>query len=212
MDFIARLHNALTFTLDTNCMIAVDEARPEGNAVLELAAAHRNGLASVGVVAISASEQQSGGGHLENFAEFKQRRSSLGLGDLALLEPMMYWDVTFWDFWLLCDDKMEALESEIHQILFPNIQFLWVDYCAKLGLNPEMDKPDKKWRNAKCDVQAFWSHAFRKRDVFVTSDRNFHANEKKRRLLSLAGSRTETPEGAAILLRDAQSIKRCPEP
>ena len=148
----------------------------------------------------------------KNVAETFSARLRRSPGDLDLLEPMMYWDVTFWDFGLLCDDKMEALESEIHQILFPNIQVLWVDYCAKLGLNPERDKPDKKWRNATCDVQAFWSHAVRKRDVVVTSDRNFHADEKKRRLLSRAGSRIETPEGAALRLRDAQSIKRCPEP
>ena len=190
----------LTFTLDTNCIIAVEEARSEATSILQLASAHRSGLASVGVVAISASERQKDGGNLKNFAEFKQKLSWLGLGDLVLLEPMMYWGVTYWDFGLLSDDKMVSLEREIHHILFPNIQFSWVDHCNNLGLNPETAKPDKKWRNAKCDVQAFWSHAFRKRDVFVTSDREFHANMKKQRLVSLSGSRIETPEGAAKLL------------
>jgi hypothetical protein len=190
----------LTFTLDTNCIIAVEEARSEASSILQLASAHRSGLASVAAVAISASERQRDGSNLKNFADFKQRLSWLGLGDLVLLEPMMYWGVTYWDFGLLSDDKMVSLEREIHQILFPSIQFSWVDHCNNLGLNPETAKPDKKWQNAKCDVKAFWSHAFRKRDVFVTSDRVFHANMKKQRLLSLSGSRIETPEGAAKLL------------
>ena len=203
-DFAVDLPTVLTFTLDTNCIIAVDENRSEAKAVLELASAHRSGLASVGVVAISASERQRDGVDLENFEEFKQRRSRLGLGELDLLEPMSYFDITFWDFGLLCDDTMEALEREIHQILFPNFPFLWGDYCEKLGLIPATTKPDKKWRNAKCDVQAFWSHSFRKRDVFVTSGRrDSHAKTKKQRLVSLAGSRIETPESAAKLLRHA---------
>ena len=190
----------LTFTLDTNCIIAVEEGRSEASSILQLALAHRSGLASVGVVAISASERQRDGRNLENFAEFKQRLLRVGLGDLVLLEPMMYWGVTYWGFGLLSDDKMVALERKIHQVLFPNIQFLWVDHCKTFGLNPETAKPDRKWRNAKCDVQAFWGHAFRKRDVFVTSDREFHTNMKKQRLVSLSGGRIETPEAAAKLL------------
>lgn len=191
----------LTFTLDTNCIIAVDERRPEATPVSELAAAHAKCEASVGLVAISASEKQKNGGALETFTEFKDRLSTLGLGHLDLLEPMAYWDITFSDFGLWCDETMEELERNIHEILFPNIRFLWIDHCADFGLDPTSAAPDSKWKNAKCDVQAFWSHAFRKRDVFVTSDRNFHADSKKQRLLSLAGGRIEFPENAAQLLQ-----------
>jgi len=109
----------LTFTLDTNCIIAVEEARSEASSILQLASAHRSGLASVGVVAISASERQKDGGNLKNFAEFKQKLSWLGLGDLVLLEPMMYWGVTYWDFGLLSDDKMVSLERENPSHPFP---------------------------------------------------------------------------------------------
>lgn len=190
-----------TFTLDTNCIIAVDESRPEGAFILELAEAHRSGAASVGLVAISASERQKADGHIENFVDFKDRMSNLGLGHLDLLVPMGYWGITFWDFGLWCDEAMEAFELSIHEILFPNIQFLWAKYCAANGLDPKADYPDKKWRNAKCDVQAFWSHVHCKRDIFVTSDKNFHAETKKPKLLALAGGRIETPQSAAAILR-----------
>ena len=192
----------LTFTLDTNCIIAVDEERSEASSVRILAAAHRNGHASVGVVAISASERQKDDVDLESFTTFKERLSRLGLGEMHLLEPMMYWGVTFWDFGLWSDDEMEALKRQIHEILFPNVEFLWADYCAAHGVDAESERPNKKWLNAKCDVQAIWSHAFRKRDIFVTSDRNFYVEKKNTRLLSLIGGRIELPAAAALLLND----------
>lgn len=190
-----------TFTLDTNCIIAVDESRPEGVFIREIAEAHRSFAASVGLVAISASERQKTNGHIENFTEFKERIASLDLDHLDLLEPMMYCDITFWDFCLWCDESMGVLERCIHEILFPKIPFLWVDYCAANGLDPKTNRPDKIWRNAKCDVQVFWSHAYRKRDVFITSDKNFHAASKKPKLLALAGGRIEFPQSAAAILR-----------
>lgn len=116
------------------------------------------------------------GGHLENFNEFKERIARLGLADLELLEPMGYWDITFWDFSIWCDDSMELLERGIHEVLFPSVPFLWAHHCADVGLDPKTSHPNNWWRNAKCDVQAFWSHASRKRDVFVTSDQKFHAD------------------------------------
>lgn len=194
----------LTFTLDTNCIIAVDETRPEGAFISELAEAHQAGIASVGIVAISASERQKADGSIENFVEFTDRLNRLGLGHLEILEPMMYWDVTFWDHGLWSDEQMEDLERRIHEVLFPNIEFNWVDFCTARGLDPKADHPDKKWRNAKCDVQAFWSHAYRKRDVFVTSDKNFHTDSRKSRLLSIAGGRIELPESGAAILRHTQ--------
>ena len=195
----------LSLTLDTNCIIAVDEQREESSAVIALAEAHRSGTANVALVAISASERQREGKTIETFSKFQARLATLGLGHLELLEPMTYWDLTFWDHGLWCNDEMETLERSIHEVLFPNIHFLWTDYCAELGLNPKTALLASRWKNAKCDVQAFWSHAFRKRDVFVTSDKNFHAESKKSRLLSIAGGRIEHPTDAAALVnpRDA---------
>jgi hypothetical protein len=189
----------LKFTLETNCIIAVDEDRPEVPAIVQLASAHTSGLASVGLVAISASERQVDGTYLENIGDFQKRIERLGLGNLELLKPMAYYGVTFWDFSLYSDDGMQALERQIHQILFPNICFLWADYCKELGL--ETTSPlDKRWKNAKCDVQAFWCHAYRHRNVFVTSDLNFHRESKKQLLESLSRSRIETPVSATELL------------
>jgi hypothetical protein len=191
----------VSFTLDTNCLLAVDEKRPAAPAVLALADAHQIGRASVALVAISASERQRAGGHLESFEEFKRRVAALGLGHLELVPPMLYFDVTFWDYSLWHDDAMQKQEEDIHKVLFPGIPFLWSDYCAANGLDiHSAGSQGKNWRNAKCDVQALWSHLHARRDVFVTSDKNFHLHSKKPQLLSLFNARVETPQSAAAML------------
>lgn len=189
-----------SFTFDTNCVIAVADSRPEAKDVLRMAAAHASGEASVALVAISASERQQSGKPLKSVDEFKTRVASLGLGHLELLAPLAYWDVTFWDFSLWSNDAMVQVEHSIHEILFPNIEFLWADFCAASGLDPANTPPDRKWRNAKCDVLAYWSHVHAAREVFVTSDQNFHAATKACALQAAFGGSILSPQSAAALL------------
>src|SRR5213082_2898671 len=164
-------------SLDTNCIYAIEEGRPEALALRELVSAHSAGKADLALVAISASERQR---HmpLESFDEFAERIDKLGLGNLEKLKPMAYWDITFWDFSAEPDDVWKQAEEEIHRILFPSIEFLWPDYCAKRGIPVDEPNSDQKWKNAKCDVQAYWSHVYAARTIFVTSDRNFHKRSK----------------------------------
>lgn len=190
----------LALTLDTNCLLAVDEQRPEALAIRRLADAHREGRANVALVAISASERQRDGGMLESYSSFMERVNALDLGHLELLLPMCYWDVMFWDACLWVEPDMAELESKVQQILFPGIPASWSEYCRMRSLDAENTALDRKWKNAKCDVQAFWCHAYRRRDVFVTSDRNFHAATKKPSLRALAGGRIELPDDACSLV------------
>jgi hypothetical protein len=189
-----------TFTLDTNCVLAIDEGRPEAAAVRVLADGHTARKADVAVVAISASERQKDGLLIRNFGEFRERLYSLDLAHLDILKPMLYWDITFWDWSLWSDDDMQALEKRIYEILFPDIQFDWVDYCRVNNLYPVPTQPQGKWRNCKCDVQAIWSHIHHKRNVFVTNDRNFHAATKKAALIKLGANRIEFPKNAVALI------------
>ena len=189
-----------TFTLDTNCIFALEESqRIDRLPVLQIVEAHLQKRASVGLVAISASERQRGGKPLENFRQFKDRIAELGLGSLEILIPMMYWDVTFWDFSVWADETMEDLERQIHEVLFPAVGFTWAEHCEQTGIRTREISISSKRLNAKCDVQVFWSHVFHKRDVFVTSDLNFHAVTKKERLESLGNCRIEMPSVAATL-------------
>ena len=118
-----------SFTLDTNCIIDIDENRQAAPHVRALANAHAAGRASVAVGAISASERQRGDRLITNFQEFQQRLDSLHLGHLEILNPMLYLDVSFWDHALFPNPQMEALERRLHDTLFPNVEFLWADYA-----------------------------------------------------------------------------------
>jgi hypothetical protein len=193
------------FTLDTNCLIAIDEGRSAAAAVRTLADSHTEGLADVAVVAMSASENQQGGYRLRNFSGFQSRLTALGLNHLNIVLPMAYFDISFLDHCLLTDGSMLALERKIHSILFPSVQFLWQDHWRDMAINPPPELPDRKWRNCKCDVQAVWSHIYSGRDVFVTSDKNFHKDDKKAALVALGAGRIEYPEAAVSLFGDANS-------
>lgn len=189
-----------TFTLDTNCIIALENNEPAARAIRALVDAHERGDANVAVVAISASERQMDRQHLENFAGFQQRLANLGLGTLEILRPILYWDITFWDWSLGAGDKELALERQIHDVLFPAAPFLWPDFCTANGLDAAASPLNSKWRNHKCDVLALWSHIHQARDVFVTSDGNFHAETKKAALVVLGAGRIETAESAVTLV------------
>lgn len=190
----------LTFTLDTNCLVAVDEGRPEAAAVRILAEAHVRGCADVAIVAISASERQRDGKMLDNFSQFRERVASLNLSHLPLILPICYWDVMFWDACVEPEPRMAELEPQIQRILFPTIPTAWSDYCQMYGLDSEATPLDKKWKNAKCDVQAFWCHASQRRNIFVTTDKNFHRATKKPKLLAIAAGCIEYPDAAALLV------------
>ena len=151
------------------------------------------------MVAISASERQQAV-QIENFTEFQKRLSDLDLGHLNILPAMFYWDITFFDHSLLPDDAMIKLEKDIHDTLFPNVEFSWAAYCEARGLSSDDQIFKSGWRNAKCDVQALWAHIHHRRDVFVTSDKRFHSVAKKNALLSLGSGEIVYPDTVAAQL------------
>jgi hypothetical protein len=189
----------LSFTLDTNCLIALENNEPAARAIRALVDAHEQGNANVAIVAISASERQKGQQQLRNFAEFRHRLTTLGLENLEILRPIFYWDIGFLDWCFWADDEvMLTLERRIHEVLFPTSPFLWPDFCAANGLDPEASPLNSKWRNRKCDVLALWSHIHDARDVFVTDDGDFRT--KRPALIALGAGRIERAEAAVTLV------------
>ena len=172
----------MSFTLDTNCLIDVEEGRPSAPFVRDLASLHGQNGIKVAISAIGASERQRAGGYTQNFSEFQAKLKALGFEALELLLPRAYWNVCFLDHCVFADEN-DTLEPEIHKVLFPTIEFMWVNYAKGRGL--AVDSPDKNWRNAKCDVSALWCHIKHGGGVFVTSDGNFHAATKQDKLSAL---------------------------
>lgn len=185
------------FTLDTNCIIDVEEGRPNAPSVRELVGLHgKNGI-NVAVSAIGASERQRAGGYAQNFSEFQAKLAAVGFNVLELLLPLAYLDICFWDHCVMVNEN-ETLERQIHDVLFPSIEFTWPDYASARGLS--IDAIDKNWRNAKCDVLGIWCHIKRGGGVFVTSDMNFH--NKREKLAALGAGTIAMPADALVIVRN----------
>jgi hypothetical protein len=131
-------------------------------------------------MAISASVKQSGVGSIDNFVEFRRRMEALGLAHLDALPPMAYHDVTFMDWSLWSDDSMQELERKIHEALFPNVEFIWQDYCRANNL-AETSTPAGRWRNCKCDVQVLGISCDPVRRTSITSTSANGSDDRSKR-------------------------------
>jgi hypothetical protein len=191
------------FTLDHNCLIAIEQQeQPAAGCLRSLIARHDAGEAEVRLVATSASErQQSTIPYLKDFGDFQIRVARLGLGHLELLVPILTPEVSFLGWSSLAGDEDIALMKRIHRVLFPGQPFDFNDAVAAAGPTIDPDTAERKWRNRFLDVQALWCHVHYGGDVFVTSDSNFHSQQKRQPLATL---------GAATILRPCDVLSVIP--
>lgn len=191
--------DAVKFTLDHNCLIAIEQQeQPATGCLRSLITRHDAGEAEVRLVATSASERQQGTiPYLTDFGDFQTRVARLGLGHLKLLAPVLTLDVSFLGWSVLAGDEDIALMERIHHVLFPKQSFNFQDALAAAGRTADPDAVERKWRNQLLDVQALWCHIHYGGDVFVTSDDNFHKQQKRQPLAAL---------GAATILRPCDAL------
>jgi len=190
----------MLFTIDTNCIIDLERDTEFAPPLRQLIAAHALGDAEVAIPAVAASEVQQDRQYLQHFSQFERRLAGAGLEGLPLIHPIAYWGISFYGLGYLADDAMVELERKIHTILHPSVPF---QYVGRTNPATAQEEPDPKWRNAKCDAQALWSHVYHKREVFVTRDRNFLKTSKLPGLVALGAGQILLPKDAAILLRPA---------
>jgi len=188
-----------TFTLDSSCIDAIDEGRAEVQFIRMLAEAHTAGKAKVAVIALSAAEKHQFGSYFDDFDAFRDHLAALDLAHLEILKPMPYFDISFPDWCIEADETMQALEKQIHDILFPQSEFTWEDYCEERGIDPSFS-PRGDWRKFKCNVQSLWAHIQNKRDVFVSAEDNFYKPDKTSTLVALGAGRIERPQQAVALI------------
>jgi hypothetical protein len=184
-------------------LIAIEQQeQPTAGCLRTLIARHDAGEAEVRLVATSASERQRGTiPYLRDFGDFQTRVTRLGLGHLELLAPILTLDVSFLGWSILAGDEDIALMERIHRVLFPGQRFHFKDAVATAGTGADLGTLERKWRNRLLDVQALWCHIHYGGDVFVTSDDNFHTQQKRQPLAAL---------GAAIILRPCDALNVIP--
>jgi hypothetical protein len=183
------------FTLDTNCLIALEESLPDAEAIRALVVAHDSGDAHVAIVAMRISNS-----HAKDFQGFRSRLEVLGLGQIETLRSMAYYDIAFPDWCVFPTEELEDIEREIHSILYPSIQYAWKDFRKANQIEDAVPPRNSPWRSAKCDVQAILAHTENERDVFVTSAEIFHREIKKRQLIALGARAIEYPAEAVGMI------------
>ncbi len=171
-----------------DCLSALEEERSEGVFIRTLSAAHGDASADVAIVALATIEQ--------DFQHFRSRLDSLGLGQIEILRPMHYFDISFSEWCVFPTEELEDIEREIHSILYPSIHYAWKDFRKANDLAEAAPPRDSPWRQAKCDVQSILAHMENERDVFVTSAEIFHREIKKRQLIALGARAIATPDEA----------------
>ncbi|MBZ9604261.1 hypothetical protein [Phyllobacterium chamaecytisi] len=164
-----------SFTLDMNCLIAIENDEPEKADVLALIEQANAGNIDLAMVASGASERQPGGGYLHTISDFEARMTALGFQSIELLKPIGKLDISFWGHAIYPSDEMLARETSIFEALFPQHSASWPQYAAANGAdaNDLSSVAGRRWKNMLCDAQAFWAHLYYVRDHFVTSDDNF---------------------------------------
>jgi hypothetical protein len=191
----------MQLTLDTNCIIDLEENRPSAMPLRELIEMCSAGVLHLGVVGISASENLPGGGGAPTFAAFQEKVARVGLAAAEILKPMGIWGVTYWDWGLCADNAMEELAQQIHGVLFPESEYGYLEYCAARGIVVDEKAIDPRWRNQRCDVLALWSHIHYRRDLFVTRDDNFLAPTKRQALEAMHAGTICSPREAVQTVR-----------
>lgn len=161
--------------LDTNCLIDLEENRPDASHIRRLIEAWKKGHIELAVVAVSASENQPSGAASRDFGVFKAKLDKVGLAGVHHLLPLAIWDVFYWDHALWSSPETEVLESKIRGILFPGIP----------TAPPANVNENSVWRNHMCDVLVAWSCIHHDWGSLVTRDKNFHDHKGELAALGL---------------------------
>lgn len=200
----------MKLTLDWNCVIEVEENRPQANCVTELIKFHRLGHIEVALLAASASENTKSKRFPGNATVFKERISSLGWQDLPLVPMPGILGLSYWDFCYYVDDveKFEHNRDAIWRVIAPSIQPEPLDHLpvGKQMTDDAIQSEElSKWRNTWCDVISAYSHIHEGRDVFVTNNtKDFQKNASE--LAKLGMIHISTPTDALAKVEHIRTV------
>ncbi len=209
-------------TVDSNCLIALEENESTAPHWRELIELHERGDIRLQVCAISASERPRkkttfavDPNRTRNFNLFEQRLHEVGLRQAELILPLCYLDVAFFDKCLLGGSATILLDREVHQILWPTLPFEYSVFEAVVNANKLLNDEQKKaklgdWLNHKCDTLAFWTHIFYGGGLFVSDDSVFNKS-KKPSLLKIAGGDIVRPRDAVQRLSTGSRLTAVPD-
>lgn len=174
----------MRITLDHNCILHLEQRTAVGSQIGAIIANPKN---QCFVVNIGASEMREKGVRPDRYDRFEELLSESDIAHLPRLNPMLIFDVTFWDRCVFADETMIQLAQDIERVLFGDSKSI---VLAQDGL----DSPNgRKWLNRICDVHTMWCHIQNGNDIFLTTDKNYLKKTKYPRLVALGAGRICQP-------------------
>jgi len=201
----------MKLTLDWNCVIEVEEDRPQAEYVTELIRLHRLGQFEVALLAASASENTKSKRFPGNANIFKERISSLGWQDLPLVPMPAVSGLSYWAFCYFVGDaeKFERDWDAIWHVIAPSVSRKPADHVpagTRMAGDAIQSKELSKWRNTWGDVISAYSHINEGRDVFVTNNtKDFQKNAGE--LARLGMRHISTPSNALAVIEQIKDLK-----
>ncbi len=113
----------LKVTLDTNCLIDVENWQGGYQDILKLKKLNDTGQIQLALPAMIASEKRVKGVAIKDFNVFMDFLKTFHFDDLELLAQPFYWDISFWGQAMWLGEEEINLDKRLHSILFPNINF-----------------------------------------------------------------------------------------
>jgi hypothetical protein len=184
----------LKLTFDTNVLFDVYEERENKLYIDQLKWIHDIGKVQIRIAATSGAENSQDGTDVKNMSRFKELIHSIGFSNVEILNPIFYWDFSFYGHAIYGSEEMIDLESRIFHILFQDTSYEYRDFCALN--NVDKDRLDPEWLNKMCDTQIMWCHIHYDGDIFITNDKNFHKVTKKPKLIELGAKQIMRPKEA----------------
>lgn len=188
-------------SLDWNCVIEVEDNRPQASHVLELVRLHREGKCNVALLAASASENTRSMRFPGNAKIFIERVAALDWNDLPLVPVPAVIGLTYIkEFSFIVGDAAEYKRDmdALWQAIAPKVPRRPIDHLPSgVILSDEAMQSEhlSRWRNTWCDVVSAYSHIYANRDIFATNNtRDFQNNAEK--LAALGMRRIASPQDA----------------
>lgn len=185
-------------TIDGNCLLDLELGRsPHADHLAQIRALADVGALNLCVVAIGASERQPDGVYARDPEEFRARLAAIGLAQATILRPPFQWGVSMpeWSHWP--DPVLQALERQVHAILYDAIEFRWSACMRSPEAKRHRNAAYARWRAARCNVLAMTGHIYAGGDLFVTREEPYWWSDAPQRLRNLGAGEILTPRQAA---------------
>ena len=170
----------IRLTLDTNCLIDLEEETGQAAAIRQLIELHRAGKIQVHVGAVSVSQSVRGTIAPETFSQFDARLKKLGIDDLPSVLPTGRNEMSFWGAAVYGAEK-DDLDENVKSVVYSTVDTLTLKPGSRIVL---------------CDVDSLTAHIRSGHDIFVTSDQHFRKDSRRQPLLALGAKEILTPQEA----------------